>query len=91
MRYQVRDPDAMRELIEKTPVRAVPHSERSLADQVGVSKSLIGYLKHGGRDTFAEDFARGIAEVYGRSLDELFVSVESTSIDDQNEPGGDGS
>lgn len=88
MRYQVRDHDALRELLG-TPVRLVPHSERSLADQVGVSKSLIGYLKNGGRDTFAEDFARAVAETYGKPIDELFMPAISTSIDGRNESGGD--
>lgn len=81
MRYQVRDHEALRELL-KTPVRLVPHTERSLADEVGVSKSLIGYLKSGERETFAEDVATGIAETYGLPLEELFVPATSTSMDD---------
>lgn len=80
MRYQVRNFDELRVLIEETPVRLVPHTERSLADQVGVSKSVIGYLKHGKRGTFPEDVAKRIAEEYGKSLDDLFVPASSTSM-----------
>lgn len=82
MRYQVRDLDALRRLIEQEPVRLVPHTERSLADQVGVSKSVIGYLKHGKRGTFPEDVAKRLAEEYGKPLDELFVPAVSTSMDE---------
>lgn len=82
MRYQPRDPEELRRLIEETPVRLVPHTEQTLADQVGVSKAQIGYLKHRKRRTFAEDVAKGVAEAYHRPLLELFVPVASTSLDD---------
>lgn len=80
MRYQPRDPEALRELLD-TPVRLVPHTHRSLAQQVGTSKSTIGYMLTGERDTFPEDVAKGVAEAYGKPLDELFVPIGSTSID----------
>jgi transcriptional regulator with XRE-family HTH domain len=84
MRYQVRDLDELRKLL-KTPVRLVPHTERSLADEVGVSKTLIGYLKSGERETVAEDVATRVANAYGRNIEDLFVPVPSTCMD------GDGS
>lgn len=80
MRYQPRDPKALRELIENAPVRLVPHTEESLAAQVGVSKSLIGHLKHGKRRTFDEAFAKGIAEAYHVPLLDLFVPASSTDM-----------
>ena len=83
MRYQPRDPDVLRELF-KTPVRLVPHTQRSLAEQVGTSKSTIGYMQDGKRDSYPEDVARGVAEAYGRPFDELFVPAGSTSIDGAN-------
>lgn len=86
MRYQPRDPAALRELIENTPARHVPHTERSLAKQLGVSKSLIGHLKHGNRDTYDEDFAKGIAETYQLPLLDLFMPVTSTSMNGDETP-----
>jgi transcriptional regulator with XRE-family HTH domain len=84
MRYQARDPEVLRELVA-TPVRLVPHTQRSLAELVGTSKSTIGYLISGERDSFTEDVARGVAEAYGKPLDELFVPAPSSSTDGEKE------
>lgn len=80
MRYRVRDPKMLGELI-KEPRRLVPHSVRSLAAQAKTHKTTIGRLLSGEQSCVDESVALGIAEAYERPVAELFVPEASTSVD----------
>lgn len=63
----------------KTPRRLVPHSVKSLADEVKTSKSAIGFLLTGDRPVVTEHIAQGVSEAFGVPVDELFVPADSQS------------
>lgn len=75
-RYRVRDRGRLRERMAESK-REVPHSVRSLAQQVKSSPSTIGHLLTGERDSLDGELAQRISESLGSSLDELFVEENS--------------
>lgn len=83
-RFRVRDVDALRRSMESSQ-RIVPHSVRSLADQVGANRSKIGYLLTGERSHVDEALAKRIAEVLMRPVSELFAPEGSSSEDEASE------
>lgn len=85
-RYEVRDFQRLRDCME-LPLRTVPYTVRTLADEVGANRSTIGYLITGERKTVSEAVAKNIAEVFGVDLDELFAPAAFTSENDDE--GGD--
>lgn len=76
-RYRVQR-DALRERIAKSK-RVVPHTVRSLADEVKVSPSLVGHLLTGERDTVDGEVAERISEELEAPFGDLFVPVEYPS------------
>lgn len=83
-RYRVRDRDDLRECMASSQ-RVVPHSVRSVAALVGVSHGTIGHLLTGVQETVDEALAQGIAEVFGRPIDDLFMPEASTIVDVDDE------
>lgn len=84
-RYRARDIEQLRQLAA-TPRRTVPHSVRSLAKRLKTNSSTVGYLLTGARPTVDEQVAKGFAEEYGHTLEDLFVPDVSASEDDDREP-----
>lgn len=86
-RYEVLDPVKLRECMAE-PRRTVPYTVRTLADEVGANRTTIGYILTGERQTVDEKVAKAIAELFGRSLDELFAPVAFPSGNDDGEADG---
>lgn len=77
-RLRVRDLAQLRERMARSK-REVPHSVRSLAQQVNVSHGLVGHLLTGERDSLDSDVAERIAEALDTPVGELFVEEEYPS------------
>lgn len=77
-RYRVRDKDKLRDRLAKSK-RVVPHTVRSLAEQVSVSPSLVGHLLSGERETVDSNVAERISAELQVPLSELFVLSEYPS------------
>lgn len=69
------------------PRRMVPYSVRTLADEVGANRSTIGYLLAGERQTVDETVARGVAEAFGCSVEDLFEPAVITCGNGNTESG----
>lgn len=76
-RYRVQR-DALRERMARSK-RVVPHTLRSLAEQVEVSQALIGHLLTGKRETVDGAVAGRISEELDAPFGELFAPVDSPS------------
>lgn len=77
-RFRVRDVAKLRDRMAKSK-REVPHSVRSLAQQVNVSHALVGHLLTGERDSLDGDVAERIAEALDTPVGDLFVEEGSPS------------
>jgi transcriptional regulator with XRE-family HTH domain len=86
-RYEVRNFQLLRDCMA-LPLRAVPYTVRTLADEVGANRSTVGYLLTGERKTVDEDVAKNIAEVFGVKIDDLFAPVEFPSGNGEAEQAG---
>jgi transcriptional regulator with XRE-family HTH domain len=82
-RYRARDIERLRRLKDGTPRREVPHTVRSLAERIGTHYSTLGYLLTGERPTVDEQVAKGFAEEYGLTLEDLFLPEASASEDEE--------
>lgn len=71
-RFRVRDRTAFRDRMAQSK-REVPHSVRSLAQQVNSSSSFVGHLLTGERESLDGDLAERISEALDVPLAELFV------------------
>lgn len=80
-RYRARDVDQLRRLKE-TPCREVPHTVRSLAEKLQTHHQIVGYLLTGERPVVDERVAKGFAEEYGLTLDDLFLPEPSSAQDE---------
>jgi transcriptional regulator with XRE-family HTH domain len=79
-RYRVRDKEKLRERMAASQ-RVVPHSVRSLATLVGVSRGTVGHLLTGEQERLSDDLAQRIAVALGVPVDDLFVPVVTTNSD----------
>lgn len=70
--YSVRDVEALRQRMA-TSKRVVPHSVRSLADQVNSNRGTINALLTGEQPTLSEELAQRIAYELGVPMEDLFV------------------
>lgn len=87
-RYRVRDIKTLRERMRQ-PLRTVPHSVRSLAEQAGANRSTIGFMLTGKRPSVDEDVAKGVSEALGVPLAELFTPEDSPSREGEFNAAGD--
>lgn len=86
-RYRVRDLEALRDRMSKSQ-RVVPHSVRSLADQVGANRAVVGRLLSGERNRVDGIIAQRIAVALGTPLGDLFVEEDFPSGNRSNGPDG---
>jgi len=82
--YEVRDREALQRCVDGSQ-RVIPHSVRSLAELVGVSRGTIGHLLSGARTRVSVPVAERLAEVLGEPVEALFVPTASTSSDSDDE------
>jgi transcriptional regulator with XRE-family HTH domain len=73
----------------KQPLRTVPHSVRSLAEQAGANRSTIGFMLTGERPSVDEGVAKGVSEALGVPLAELFTPDDSPSREREPDEAGD--
>lgn len=76
VRYTLRDLETFQKIME-SPGRGVRYSVRQLARASGVSRSQVGHLRSGQRDSLEEDQAVAIAEALGVKVLVLFVPPPS--------------
>lgn len=86
-RFRVRDKSDLRDRLAKSR-RVVPHSVRSLAEQVEVSSALVGHLLTGERDTVDGKVAERISEELQAPFDDLFAPIECPIGHGHEESGG---
>ncbi len=79
-RYRVRDLGALRDRMANSQ-RVVPHSVRSLAQQVGANRATVGHVLSGERERLDGVLAQRIAVALGASFSDLFVEDDSPSGD----------
>lgn len=76
LRYTLRDADLLGKLM-RHPGRGAPYSNRTLADAVGCSHSLIHRLVDGKQDSVEVEIAHAIAEAVGVAVLVLFAPPPS--------------
>jgi len=79
--YRVRDREALRAAV-KSSTRVVPHTVRSLAQAVGISRTTVGDLLTGEQERISEGMAHRLAGALGRPFGDLFVADASESGDE---------
>jgi transcriptional regulator with XRE-family HTH domain len=87
--YSVRDVEALRKRMA-TSKRVVPHSVRSLADQVNSNRGTINALLTGEQATLSEELAQRIAYELGVPMEDLFMPTV-IAFANTNEASGNGS
>jgi len=65
------------------PARGARWPVRELAEVMGCSSSLIGYLRTGDRQHVDQELAHRIAEAVGCHVSSLFVPTVSASVDNR--------
>ena len=81
------DPVVLAHMMEY-PARGSRWPVREMAEVMGCSSSLIGYLRTGDRRHVDEELAHRIAEAVGCHVSSLFVSAVSTSVDNSADRKG---
>ena len=76
------DPAVLAHMMEY-PARGARWPVRELADVIGCSSSLIGYLRTGDRRHVNEELGHRIAEAVGCHVGSLFVPAASASVDNR--------
>lgn len=76
--YSVRNLEVLRQRMadSQRAVQVVPHSVRSLAEQVNSNRGTIGALLSGKQETLSEELAEAIARELKCPMDDLFVPTE---------------
>ena len=70
--YRVRNVEALRKRMAASK-RVVPHTVRSLAEQVNANRGTIGHLLSGEQETLPKELAERIAFELGVPLEDLFM------------------
>lgn len=83
LRYILRDREILRWIMDH-PGRGVPYSIRTLSDATGVSRSQLGHLLRGDRDSLTANEAHDVTEALGVAVLILFAPPPSPWQDESS-------